>query len=59
MLRDLQSKLVGELVVVPGIITSASKTSIKATKVVLRCSHCSYEKIEHLKAGFASVQIPR
>jgi len=30
-LRDLTSKMVGKMIVVPGIITSASRTSIKAT----------------------------
>jgi len=30
-LRDLTSNLVGKLIVVPGIVTSASRTAIKAT----------------------------
>ena len=45
MLRELQSNLVGHLVVIPGIITSASKTSIKATKVTYKCKNCGHEKI--------------
>ena len=45
--------------VVPGIITSASKTSIKATKIVMKCSECGHEKVEHLRPGFSSISLPR
>ena len=59
MLRDLQSNLMGQLVVVPGIITAASKTMIKSTKVVLRCSNCQHEKELTMKQGFSGTQLPR
>jgi DNA replicative helicase MCM subunit Mcm2 (Cdc46/Mcm family) len=35
MLRDLQSNLIGQLIVVPGIITNASRTAIRASKVTV------------------------
>jgi DNA replication licensing factor MCM5 len=59
MLRELQANLVGSLIVVPGIITAASKTSIKATKVVVKCTNCGHEKELSIKSGFGGVQIPR
>mmetsp|Transcript_19584 Transcript_19584/g.14292 ORF Transcript_19584/g.14292 Transcript_19584/m.14292 type:complete len:150 (-) Transcript_19584:1137-1586(-) len=59
MLRDLQSSLVNQLIVVPGIITSASKTSIKATTVVVRCSNCGHEKQLKVSLGYSRVVIPR
>ena len=43
MLRDLQSNLIGQLIVVPGIITSASRTNIKATRITWKCSNCGHE----------------
>jgi len=49
MLRDLQSNLMGQLVVVPGIITAASKTMIKSTAIVIKCSNCGHEKTMSMK----------
>ena len=49
----------GQLVVVPGIVTAASKTSIKAIKEVLRCSHCGHEKIINIKLGYGGARHPR
>ena len=59
MLRDLQSNLMGQLVVVPGIITAASKTHIKSTSVVIKCSNCGHEKTLPMKTGFGGTQLPR
>lgn len=59
MLRDLQSSLMGQLVVVPGIITAASKSMIKSTSVVIKCSNCGHEKTLVMKAGFGGTQMPR
>ena len=42
ILRDLTSKLVGKLICVPGIITSASRTSIKAISITWKCSACDH-----------------
>lgn len=53
MLRDLQSNLMGQLVVVPGIITAASKTMIKSTSIQIKCSNCGHEKQLTMKSGFA------
>lgn len=44
---------------VPGIITAASKTQIKATIVVVKCRDCGHEKSLKLSMGFAGVGIPR
>ncbi len=52
MLRDLQSNLMGQLVVVPGIITAASKTHIKSTSTVIKCVNCGHEKTLIMKNGF-------
>ena len=59
MLRDLQSNLMGQLVVVPGIITAASKTHIKSTSTVIKCGNCGHEKTLIMKNGFGGTQLPR
>jgi len=52
MLRDLTSNQIGRLVVVPGIITSAAKTQLYATKILVRCRNCQHEKEIPVKIGF-------
>jgi len=59
MLRDLQSNLMGQLIVVPGIVTAASKTMIKSTSIVIKCSNCGHEKTLQMKLGFAGTMMPR
>jgi DNA replicative helicase MCM subunit Mcm2 (Cdc46/Mcm family) len=59
MLRELNSALMGQLVVLPGIVIAASKTMIKSTKVVIRCQNCGHEKSLFMKNGFAGTQLPR
>lgn len=59
MLRDLQSHLIGKLVVIPGIITHASRTHIKANVILARCKNCGHEKIIKTGAGYGSLQLPR
>ena len=49
----------GQLVVVPGIITAASKTMIKSTSIVVKCSNCGHEKTMSMKQGFGGTQLPR
>jgi DNA replicative helicase MCM subunit Mcm2 (Cdc46/Mcm family) len=44
MLRELQSNLIGQMIVVPGIITNASRTAIRASKVTVQCSNCGHQK---------------
>lgn len=51
-LRDLTSNLVGKLIVVPGIITAASRTAIKATSITWRCSACEHTYTQDMKLGF-------
>jgi len=59
MLRDLQSHLIGKLVVIPGIITHASRSQIKATRITVRCKACGNEKTLSTGKGFGSLNIPR
>jgi DNA replication licensing factor MCM5 len=59
MLRNLDSELVGQMVVVPGIITSASKSQIKASKLSIRCRNCGDTKIIVVKSGLAGAFTPR
>jgi len=55
----MNSKMVGKLVVVPGIITSASRTSIKATSITWKCSACDHTYAQDLKFGFGGAQARR
>ena len=59
MLRDLQSEHVGQLVVVPGIITSASKSQIKASRLKMTCKNCGFEKVLTIHSGLGGVSMPR
>jgi DNA replication licensing factor MCM5 len=59
MLRDLQSNFIGQLIVVPGIITNASRTSIRASKVVVQCRNCGHQKQLTVSSGFGGISIPR
>jgi DNA replication licensing factor MCM5 len=59
MLRKLDSELVGQMVVVPGIITSASKSQIKASKLSIRCRNCGDTKNIVVKSGLAGAFTPR
>ena len=49
----------GQLVVVPGIITAASKSMIKSTSVAIKCSNCGHEKTLTMKNGFGGTMMPR
>lgn len=59
MLRDLQSNFIGQLIVVPGIITNASRTSIRASKVIVQCRNCGHQKQLTVSSGFGGISIPR
>lgn len=59
MLRKLDSELVNQLIVVPGIVTSASKAQIKAAKLSLRCRDCGDSKVIVVKSGLAGAVVPR
>jgi len=58
-LRDLTSNMVGKLIVVPGIITAASRTAIKATEITWRCSACEHTYSQEIKFGFGGAQARR
>jgi len=58
MIRDLQSNLVGKLICVPGIITSTSKSNIRARKCVYTCTNCGHEKVVELNFGLARAIAP-
>ena len=53
MIRDLQSSLVGKLICIPGIITSTSKTAIRARKAVYTCTNCGHEKVQEVAFGLS------
>lgn len=59
MLRDLQSHLIGKLIVIPGIITNATRTQIKATKITYRCKNCGHEKTLSTGGGYGHHAAPR
>ena len=58
MLRELQSNMVGRIVVVPGIITQTSKSQIRASKAVYVCTTCGHEYSTTVKSGFSRVMAP-
>jgi DNA replication licensing factor MCM5 len=47
------------MVIIPGIITSASKTHIKATTIGIKCMNCGHQKQIKLNQGFGGAQLPR
>jgi len=59
MLRDLQSNSLNRLIVVPGIITSASKSQIKASVITFRCKNCGHQKTKNVNSGLGGVQSDR
>jgi len=50
--------LVGKLICVPGIITSTSKSNIRARKCVYNCTNCGHEKTVELNFGLARAIAP-
>ena len=58
-LRDLNSETVSQLVVISGIIISASKSSIKMKTCHLQCRACGQEKDINVPNGFGGLKIPR
>ena len=59
MLRDLKSEVLNEMIVVPGIITSASKAQIKASKVVFQCKNCGHLTTRDVNGGLGGTNLPR
>ena len=58
-IREINSSTIHELVVIQGIIISASKSSIKMKKCALQCRNCGNMKYIQVKSGFSSFKIPR
>ena len=58
-IRDLDSRLIQQLIVVHGIVVSASKPSIKASTLAVQCRNCGNIKKIPVKSGFSGVTIPR
>jgi DNA replication licensing factor MCM5 len=58
-LRQLTSASVQKLIVVQGIIVSATKPSIKASRLAVQCRNCGNVKNLYVKSGYGGVNIPR
>ena len=58
-IREINSSTIHELVVISGIIISASKSSIKMKKCALQCRNCGHMKFINVQSGFSSFKIPR
>ena len=58
-LRDLTSVNIGQLVVIHGIIVSASKPQIKASKLVVQCRNCGNIKIVSMHSSSSGSNVPR
>lgn len=58
-LRDLTSANIGQLVVIHGIIVSASKPQIKASQLVVQCRACGNIKSVNLASNKSGSAIPR
>ena len=58
MIRDLQSDLVSKIIVIPGIITATSKTTVRARKAVFQCSNCGHEKDMEIPLGLSRAIAP-
>ena len=58
-LREINSANVNQLIVLSGIIVSATKPSIKANKLAVQCRNCGHIKMLTLNSGFTKISIPR
>lgn len=58
-LRDLSAVDVSQLVAVRGIVVSAGKTRVKATRLAIMCRNCKKVKHVHCGRGFGHATIPR
>ena len=58
-IRTISAADVNKLLLVPGIIISASRTKPKATSITIRCKGCGTERELACGAGFSGVQLPR
>ena len=58
-LREINSGTIHQLIVVNGIIISATKSSIKMNKCTVQCKNCGNLKTIEVKSGFSNISIPR
>jgi len=58
-LRLLKSDLLGKLITVRGIITSANKVQLKSKKLKIECKNCGHKKDIVVAPGIPSFGIPR
>ena len=58
MIRDLDSTQVSKIVVIPGIITATSKTTVRARKAVYQCTNCGHEKVMEIPFGLTRAIAP-
>lgn len=58
-LRDLAAAHVSRLVMVPGIVTAASKPKHKATRIVLQCKVCRNTRGVPIAPGLGGAHVPR
>jgi DNA replication licensing factor MCM5 len=58
-IRELSSRHVGRLVAIRGIVISAGKPRIKATKLQIICRNCKLTKQVNCGSGFGGVNLPR
>ena len=58
-LRELTSDLVGQLIVVPGIVVAVSKPATKVTIVVAQCRFCQSKRSFAVDPGFSGIDLPR
>jgi DNA replicative helicase MCM subunit Mcm2 (Cdc46/Mcm family) len=58
-IREITAAHVNKLVVVPGIIITASRTAPKATKVALRCRNCGNRIFVDVASAFGGAPVPR
>ena len=59
LLSHAQAADVNRLLLVPGIIISASRTKPKAVAVTIRCKSCGTERVFQCATGFGSITLPR
>jgi len=58
-LRNLTADHVNQLIKVPGIIISCSKTRSKATSITVKCSKCQSVKTLSCKSSMGGINIPK
>lgn len=58
MIRNLTSENINKMIVVPGIITSTGKTSVRARRAFFTCTNCGHEKEVEVPLGISVVRAP-